>query len=325
MHKSTTSIIVPCYNYAHLLSETLESVAAQELTDWECIIVNDGSTDNTIEVAQQFVERDSRFRLVSQSNKGLSGARNTGIAHSSGQFLQFLDADDLIEPRKLRLQLEFLQSRADVDVVIGRSGFFFSDTPEHIEELMSDRKHQFLQREIEGLEAVLWLLRRNFCVVNAPLVHREIGEKVGWFNADFRRNEDWDFWMRIANIGARFAVITQGEEDRALVRIHQGSLSSITLNMRLALLDLRKQWNRAGFFASEFEEIARAENRRLWFREEWEIIRVQACQRQIGVGWRRTIRLAKNSRSPKCWALFLIYPFYAQPRLRALMRWSKYL
>lgn len=323
MKNPVTSIIVPCYNYAHLLGETLESVAAQKLTDWECIIVNDGSTDNTVEIAQQFVARDPRFRLIFQINSGPSQARNTGIAQSRGQFLQFLDADDLIEPHKLRLQSEFLQSRADIDMVIARSGFFFSDTSGQIEELVPDAGHHFLQEEIGGLEAVLWLLQSNLCVINAPLIRREVGEKVGWFNPNLRYNEDWDFWMRVANVGAHFAAITQGEQDRALVRLHQGSLSSSALKMRLALLDLRKQWNQDGFFAPEFDEIARAENRRIWLQEEWAVAKIQACQRQVGEGWRRTIRLAKSSRNPKHWAMLLVYPFYSQPRLRALMRWSK--
>ena len=94
------SIVIPCYNYAHHLSETLESVKSQLLEDWECIIIDDGSTDSTPEVSRVYTNADSRFRYYRQENQGLSAARNAGVKKIKGRFVQFLDADDLISPEK---------------------------------------------------------------------------------------------------------------------------------------------------------------------------------------------------------------------------------
>lgn len=91
------SVIVPAYNCGKYLSETLDSVIAQTLVDWECIVVDDGSTDNTGEVAENYCSLDARFKCIHQENGGPSVARNNGILHSSGKYICPLDGDDLIE------------------------------------------------------------------------------------------------------------------------------------------------------------------------------------------------------------------------------------
>ena len=90
------SIIVPCYNQAYFLSEALESVLNQTYSNWECIIVNDGSPDNTKTVASKWCDKDKRFNYVEKKNGGLSSARNAGIAISKGEYILPLDADDII-------------------------------------------------------------------------------------------------------------------------------------------------------------------------------------------------------------------------------------
>src|SRR3954453_47588 len=90
------SVIVPCFNLATYLPETLASVSAQTYRDWECLIVDDGSTDNTEEVATEWMRRDSRFKLLSKPNGGVSSALNYGIERSAGDYLLFMGADDII-------------------------------------------------------------------------------------------------------------------------------------------------------------------------------------------------------------------------------------
>ncbi|HBT10064.1 MAG TPA: hypothetical protein DEB18_11535 [Leeuwenhoekiella sp.] len=109
------SVIVPCYNQAAYLSETLESVYLQTHKDWECIIINDGSTDATLEVAQQWLDKDPRFKYIYQKNKGLSGARNTGLRAAKGVYIQLLDADDLVNKEKFKTQLQHLED-SDISV-----------------------------------------------------------------------------------------------------------------------------------------------------------------------------------------------------------------
>ena len=91
MHK--VSIIIPCYNQAEFLEETLGSVLKQTHTNWECLIVNDGSTDVTEKIAQQFISKDQRFKYFFKENGGLSSARNYGLDQSTGNYIQFLDSD----------------------------------------------------------------------------------------------------------------------------------------------------------------------------------------------------------------------------------------
>lgn len=92
------SIVVPAYNVALFISETLESIRKQTFTNWEAIIVDDGSTDNTVEVIKDYISSDNRFRLICQDNSGVSVARNTGILAASGMYLSFLDGDDMWQP-----------------------------------------------------------------------------------------------------------------------------------------------------------------------------------------------------------------------------------
>ena len=96
MQKSIVSIIVPCYNYAALFREALDSVLAQTYDDWECIIVNDGSTDDTEEIALQYCQKDERFIYFYKENGGHSSARNYGIKKSKGEYILPLDPDDKI-------------------------------------------------------------------------------------------------------------------------------------------------------------------------------------------------------------------------------------
>ena len=103
------SIIIPCYNQAHFLDDALLSLCNQAFSDWEAIIVNDGSPDNTIEVAEGWIVRDKRIRLISQQNAGLSAARNTGIAASDGKYITLLDADDKYGADFLQLILQHFE------------------------------------------------------------------------------------------------------------------------------------------------------------------------------------------------------------------------
>jgi len=103
------SVIIPCFNQGRYLPEALESVIRQTWADWECIVVNDGSTDDTREVALRFTRRDPRIRYLEKRNGGLSDARNHGLDAARGDLIQFLDADDALLPRKLEAQIEAMR------------------------------------------------------------------------------------------------------------------------------------------------------------------------------------------------------------------------
>src|SRR4028119_2048415 len=109
------SVIVPAYNAMSYLPETLQSVLTQTFNSFEVLIINDGSSDEIVEWASEI--KDSRVKLISQENQGLSGARNTGIRSSQGEYLAFLDADDIWESSKLEKQVECLDKNLDVGMV----------------------------------------------------------------------------------------------------------------------------------------------------------------------------------------------------------------
>src|SRR5689334_5736274 len=109
------SVIVPCYNYGHFLPDAIRSIQAQRFSDWECIIVDDGSQDNTQNVAAQLASKDVRITYVHQSNAGLSAARNKGLSLARGKYIQLLDADDGIAPDKFLLQYQFLETNSKID------------------------------------------------------------------------------------------------------------------------------------------------------------------------------------------------------------------
>ena len=110
------SVVIPAYNAELFLDETLESVLSQTYENWECIIVNDGSTDSTESVAKKWCEKDSRFRLTNKENGGLSSARNWGIKESKAEYIAFLDADDILTPDSLEVRINTLL-KENVDLV----------------------------------------------------------------------------------------------------------------------------------------------------------------------------------------------------------------
>src|ERR1700677_968317 len=118
------SIIIPCYNSSQYLPEALNSVLSQTYQNFECLIIDDGSTDETKAIIQNYTQKDSRFYYYFQENTGAATARNNGISYSTGEFIQFLDADDLLPPEKLKIQVEYLLQNESVDIVYGEYVLF---------------------------------------------------------------------------------------------------------------------------------------------------------------------------------------------------------
>jgi len=220
------SVIIPAYNYAHFVSETLASVQAQTYQHWECIVIDDGSTDDTSAVVSRFSRNEGRVKLIRQENEGLAAARNAGIANSAGEYLQFLDADDLLEEKKLERQVEFLEQHEDVDVVYGDVRYFRTGHPEQL--LFSQTGENapwVVPLSARGKDVLLALLKNNFMVVSSPLLRRSVVTDVGLFDGDVKGVEDWDYWLRCAIRDKRFH-FQDTEDSRTLIRIHPDSMST---------------------------------------------------------------------------------------------------
>ena len=118
------SIIVTCYNQANCIAQTLASVLSQTYENWECIIVDDGSTDDSAKVISDFIKDDKRFHYNYQSNAGVSKARNAGFATAKGSYINFLDGDDTFLPNKLKEQVQVFEDNPEIAVCICDHQFY---------------------------------------------------------------------------------------------------------------------------------------------------------------------------------------------------------
>lgn len=215
------SIIIPCYNYAQFLPETLNCILNQTFNDWECIVIDDGSVDNSAEVVKQYTIKDSRIKYIYQKNQGLSASRNTGIKHSLGKYIQLLDADDLIENEKLKEHVEFLENNESVKLVYGPIKHFTKE---------NNKKGIFTWRdipEISGkyIDVLPHLVKDNVFLVSAPLFYKSIVQEIGEFDIRLKSLEDWDFWFRFILNDAVFHYLN-ADETATLIRSHDVNMSS---------------------------------------------------------------------------------------------------
>ena len=185
------SIVVPTHNYGHFLPQALDSVLSQMDVDLEVIIVDDGSTDETPEVIAGYADSVSSIR---QDNRGLSAARNTGLAVARGQFIVFLDSDDILGPGVLAAQEAFLQNHPRVWIAVCKS-FFFEGLDEDDLPLKSGQWHLFKS------DLDVHLCHFNIAPPHALMLRRRVCEETGLFDDFLNACEDHDFWFRASSAG----------------------------------------------------------------------------------------------------------------------------
>lgn len=235
------SIIMPTYNYAQMIGEAVESLQSQTYTNWECFVIDDGSTDDTAEVVARVAERDPRIRYTCQTNQRQSVAKNTALAKIRGEYLQFLDADDLIESRKLEHQVAYLEADPEVDIVYGGVRYFRTHCRnERLYSMAEDNLPWMPGVSGVGRDILPSLVRGNIMAINSPLVRRVVVEAVGHFDVRLPPAEDWDFWLRCALAGAHFQFV-EIQDTLALVRMHSTSSSQNRIRMYRAMLLIRKK------------------------------------------------------------------------------------
>lgn len=179
------SVIVPCYNQARYLDEAVQSVLAQTYSNWECMIVNDGSPDDTAAVAQAWCKKDPRIKYVEKPNGGLSSARNKGISMAGGEFVLPLDADDKISPEYIEGCLREFKTTPATKVVYGKAVYFGKKTGDW--ELPTYNYHKLLTRNL----------------IYCTAMYRKSGwEQAGGYDETMTLGlEDWDFWLRLLSEG----------------------------------------------------------------------------------------------------------------------------
>lgn len=181
---------MPSYNQGPYLPEALDSVLAQIYPHWECIIVDDGSKDNTAEIAKSYCAKDSRIKYVYQENSGVSAARNNGVAHSKGEYILPLDGDDKIAPEFLELTLQEIVKDKNIRVV-------YTDVQYFGERNDIYKLPDFSIEQLLGMNVM--------CITS--LFRKEDFEKAGGFNTNMKDGfEDWDFFISMFQDGEGTAI-----------------------------------------------------------------------------------------------------------------------
>ncbi len=224
------SIVIPAYNCALYVEETFRSVQEQDFQNWEIIFVNDGSTDNTAEVLESFASEDSRVIVIEQENGRQGKARNNGISHAQGEWIAFLDADDLWDANKLSLQLHKTQE-ANVDLS-------FTDGFICLGNNMNLREFRFgvIDKYYQGNNAILEFHEQNRIPTSSVLVKKSVLLEVGGFpeKLEIQNCEDYLLWVTLLTKGKMFLGIA---ESLLFYRVHDDSSTSTELKAMLPLIN----------------------------------------------------------------------------------------
>jgi len=274
---STVSVVIPTHNSGKFIGDAVQSVLAQTRPCHEVIVIDDGSTDETQDVLQRF---KGQIKYLYQEKQGPSAARNAGIKTAQGQYICFLDSDDLWSPNKIELQQSFMEQHSDID-------FVFSDQDEfHGENILKEsllRKSSFyseITSQVPIRDPIKKLLLENFIPTSSVMVRRDCFEKAGLFDEKLPLCNDRDMWLRIAAhcsigclpllLGRKRAHKTNISNDselalRSRIRVwnkirrlspqltpastfnHVASQTYIELGYRLIQRDQRREARRAGF------------------------------------------------------------------------------
>ena len=218
------SVIVPCYNQAQFLAETLDSVLAQTHENWECIIVNDGSTDNTETVAMDYCDRDKRFVYHKKENGGLSSARNAGLDMAQGDYVQFLDSDDILLPNKFEYQIRAMETD-NLDVCVCHHSIFTTNINETWENKFSQSVYDLTY------QGFLYNWGESFVIaIHSGLFRKSFLDKYKLrFDENVRALEDWLFWISIVRNGGTFVEV---QDKLSLYRVHTSSMTQDKLHMQ---------------------------------------------------------------------------------------------
>jgi glycosyltransferase involved in cell wall biosynthesis len=193
MSEPSLSIIIPAFNAAKTLTESLDSIRAQTFSDFEAIIIDDGSTDETTAIARRYCAEDARFCTVSQPNGGASAARNAGVRRARGGWVGFQDADDTWFPQKLEKQFELIRGHPEAN-------FIFTNLYH-----WADGRDLYcaypLAKPLPEGNPMRRLIFADLYATNTVLIKRKTLAAAGDFDPELRRSQDWDLWLRIGEQG----------------------------------------------------------------------------------------------------------------------------
>jgi glycosyltransferase involved in cell wall biosynthesis len=238
------SIIIPCYNASAFLAETLNSIFAQTYQEWEVVIVDDCSTDNSLEIAKQYEARyPDRIKVVQvpfDTNQGASYARNYGLQFTKGELINYIDADDLLIPDKIEKQVRVIQQYPSIGWVIANAHYFYEEPKNTNISYTSQYKN--ISPGVYPVPYLLEFFIKNFaitpCLMTA-LIRKEVIEQIGGWNDDFKMNfTDQVFYAKIVLNYDTYIM----EEVVAWYRQHENSSTNLGLRSKNFLINQFKYW-----------------------------------------------------------------------------------
>ena len=183
------SVILCAYNAEHYIADSIRSILAQTLENWELIIVDDCSTDSTYRIAQQLSDKDPRIRLLhNEENAGAYLSANIGLKHAKGEFVARLDADDISEPFRLEKQVDFLNAHPDI-VLVGSGGYQLDDSGKRVRKINAISRDWIIKR---------LMTRLNLFIHSSILARRNAFEDVGGYREKFIYVADYDLCLRLS-------------------------------------------------------------------------------------------------------------------------------
>ncbi len=223
------SVVIPVYNGAKTIEETVQSVLDQSYPHIEIIVVDDGSTDNSVDLVQRM---GAQIRILTQTNQGCAAACTAGMRLARGAFIQILGADDLLYSKKLERQFHIFSQQPDADVVFCDLEKFSND-PLDVRRFKRPKRRDRRLRRRRNLLPVL--LKRNVISAVTPLVRAEWYRRVEYYDVRLTNLEDWNAFLHMAHLGARFVF---HDEVLAGVRRHASNKSDRSIPMNRARMDV---------------------------------------------------------------------------------------
>jgi glycosyltransferase involved in cell wall biosynthesis len=223
----TVSIVMPAYNSRAHIVESIQSVINQTYQNWELIVIDDGSSDNTFSIVEELGELDTRIKLTKQKNQGIGATRNNGYSKSSGSWIAFLDHDDLWHSGKLEQQMNAALSNPQFDVIFSGGWFFYNNDIKKLTE------YKTIYGTFKHNEMYIRQLEENYIATLSVMVKRSLIEKIGsWDERKLIQGcDDYDYWFRMARAKAVFYGV---DEHLFYYRKHDNNYSNDNIKMFIA-------------------------------------------------------------------------------------------
>jgi glycosyltransferase involved in cell wall biosynthesis len=222
-NEKLVSIIVAAYNIEKYISQTIESILGQTYKNIEVIIVNDGSTDGTLSIVEEYAKKDPRIVVVTQTNKGVSGARNTGFKKAKGDYFCIVDADDILLPTKIESQYAFLNAHMTADFAYSKVYYFIDGTSDIYTHDLATASGSSVHKKL--------LSHGNFIYTSTVFFRRKVFDEFGGFDEGLRSAEEFDYWLLLSEKGVSFV---HQNEYLTLCRSRNNGLTSDSVTMYTA-------------------------------------------------------------------------------------------